>query len=49
LIEYLTTASALGTQSEHDAEYGAAIGKNAAATGAAFSPANIATIRKRLV
>jgi len=48
LIEYLTTASALGTQSEHDAEYGAAIGKIAAATGAAFSPTNIATIRKRL-
>jgi hypothetical protein len=48
LVEYLTTASALGAQSEHDAEYGAAIGKIAAATGAAFSPANITAIRKRL-
>jgi hypothetical protein len=48
LIEYLTTASALGAQAEHDAVYGAAIGKIAAGTGAAFTTASIATIRKRL-
>jgi hypothetical protein len=48
LVEYLATAAALGSQSEHDAVYGKAIGKIALATRAEFAPAAIAVIRKRL-
>jgi hypothetical protein len=48
LVAYLATASALGSQSEHDAVYGKAIGNIALATRTEFDPADIAVIRKRL-
>ena len=48
LVEYLATASALGSRHEHDAAYGTAIGKIASATGTPFDPSDIAAIRKRL-